>query len=130
MDLVLKVHIGGDVLTEGETGTGELARILLAAAAMAEEGLLSRLGGSVELEDFNGHAVGTAKLVPSKWAEGDVVWCEGRECAIEAVEDSYLSGFQNLALRTQTMGVRQTATMVDPDGRLPDGRPLIARVRR
>ena len=119
-------------LTDGETGTGELARHLQVAALAALQGLVANPGDTYGLYDMNSDPVGEVALIPD-WTVGEKVWATTREgtlieSVICAVTEGPIKGFHRVQCKSHT-GEPMTATLVDHQGQGVNGEPMLARIR-
>ena len=132
MRLEVHVEIGGDDVEPGDTGAGELARLLTRTAGYVLGGQLMWSGDTVELRDSNDAPVGHAALFPD-WAEGERVWVttlegslvEGQVATVTPMPD----GFWSVVVRDRFTSTPMTPVMVDHHGRDHRGRPRLGRVR-
>lgn len=128
----MEVEIGGAALADDETGLIELGRIVRELAAGIDNGRLMEAGDEVPLRDYNGNAVGLARLAPD-WAAGDLVWTTTPEgsllpSTVMWVEPVY-SDLTRVAARYDVTHEPLTPVLVDRDGRDAQGRPLLGRRR-
>jgi hypothetical protein len=129
----VSIEIGGGALTDGETGAGELARILQVAGHKTIEGWVQLPGDHILLRDLNGDTVGYVRMV-GDWAVGEEVWVTTRNGAlvkaeITRVAPTTLEGFDVVTTRASHTLEPMADVMVDHAGLGITGQPHLGRVR-
>lgn len=129
----MSIEIGGAALTDGETGAGELARILQVAGHRTLEGWVQLPGDHILLQDINRQTVGYVRMVPD-WTVGEQVHVTTRNGAligatITEVTPATLEGFTNVRTRADHTLEPLAPVMVDHQGLGLNGQPHLGRVR-
>lgn len=129
----VSIEIGGAALTDGETGAGELARILQVAGHKTIEGWLCLPGDHILLQDLNGNTVGYVRML-GDWEVGEEVWVTTRNGAlvqahITDVTPATLAGFTIVKTRASHSLEPMAEVMVDHAGLGITGQPHLGRVR-
>lgn len=132
MRFQVDLEIGGDSISDGETGAGEVARLMVGVAADVLKGMLRHAHDAVVLRDSNRAEVGTVRLVPD-WHPGDSVWVTTTLGALVRAEvnrvDRRYGDYWGVHTRDARTRQQFDMVIVDQHGHDPSGKPMLGRVR-